>query len=440
MATRSLLAGEIALSQLIFGTSIDYSRVRIHNHSYLPFNLQHQHTAMAPNGHMYFLGHHYREDYSQESLQFKHWFIHEMTHVWQYQSGYPVKFRGALRLGLSYAYHLDSARQLCDYNMEAQGELLADYCCLKYLKTNRALAMKGYTTNDLPLYEAVLETFLIDPANRCHLPNTNSLLTNCLMNTFFKKTLIGLSLVGAFAAVGIVSTASVVAQASDQVVNHQQAESLIRKAVEDKIGNNIKVDEVRPSPLAGLYEVRLGNEIIYVDQTAEFLIAGNLQQLKTGKNYTQERIDALASAAVFSPENKANALKLVKGDGSRELVLFEDVNCGYCKKLRVELESINNVTIYTYLVPILSQDSENKMRAVWCAKDRNKTYDDWMLRGIAPVSTGEACQVPVDENQVLARSLRVQGTPAMFFSNGKRVPGYIKAEQIEQYLTAAAQK
>ncbi len=264
------------------------------------------------------------------------------------------------------------------------------------------------------------------------------------MNITFKKTLLGLSIVSILATTNMVSMTTVIAQEVSKSTNNTQSnlqtETLIRKAVEAKIGNNIKVDEVRPSPLPGLYEVRLDNDIIYVDKTAEFLIAGSLQQLKTGKNYTQERINTLATTAVFSPENKANALKLVKGDGSRQLVLFEDANCGYCKKLRVELEKINNITIYTYLVPILSQDSEDKMRGVWCAKDRNKAYDDWMLKGVTPAPAQKSCQVPIDSNQALARSLRVQGTPAMFFTNGKRVPGYAKAEQIEQYLASAAQK
>lgn len=176
LIVRPLVSGEIILSQVLFNSAIDYARVRIHNHSYLPFNLQHRHTAMAPNGHIYFMGQHYRADYSQENIQLKHWFIHEMTHVWQYQRGYPVKFRGAFRWGLHYTYQLDTARQLCDYNMEAQGELLADYCALKHFKANCAIRMSGYTVKDLPLYETVLSHFIENPANCCHLPKKRLLI------------------------------------------------------------------------------------------------------------------------------------------------------------------------------------------------------------------------------------------------------------------------
>ena len=213
-------------------------------------------------------------------------------------------------------------------------------------------------------------------------------------------------------------------------------EAAIKKAVEDRIGSGIKVDSVQRAPMPGLFEIRIGTDIFYSDDKAQYLIMGSIQDLKTGKNFTQERVDGLAIEAVFSTANKTNALKLVKGNGKREIAVFEDVNCGFCKKLRPELDKLTNVTIYTYLIPILSQDSEVKLRGVWCAKDRNKAYDDWMMRGVVPPAADERCKVPVDEVQNLARNLKVTGTPAMFFASGKRVPGYIDATQIERNLAA----
>jgi thiol:disulfide interchange protein DsbC len=214
-------------------------------------------------------------------------------------------------------------------------------------------------------------------------------------------------------------------------------ESAIKKTIEERLGDGVKIDSVLRGPMPGIYEVRVGTDVFYTDDKAQYLILGQIQDLKSGKNYTQERLDGLATDAVFSTSNKANALKLVKGNGKREVAVFEDANCGYCKKLRVELEKLTDVTIYTYLVPILSQDSETKMRGVWCAKDRNKAYDDWMLRGANPPAADDRCNVPVEANSNLARTLRVNGTPALFFSNGKRVPGYIDAAQIEQGLSTA---
>jgi thiol:disulfide interchange protein DsbC len=217
-------------------------------------------------------------------------------------------------------------------------------------------------------------------------------------------------------------------------------EAQIKKAIEDRLGTDLKVDSVLRSPMPGLFEVRIGTDVFYADDKAKYLIMGQIQDLVTGKNYTQERLDMLAVDEVFGTKQIGNALKLVKGNGKREIAVFEDVNCGYCKKLRNELEKLTDVTIYTYMVPILSQDSETKMRSVWCAKDRNKAYDDWMMRGVTPPAADDRCVVPVEANSTLAKNLRVNGTPAIFFTNGKRVPGYIDAAQIEQGLAAVTSK
>lgn len=211
-------------------------------------------------------------------------------------------------------------------------------------------------------------------------------------------------------------------------------EADIRKALSARLPAEVKIQSVQKMPMLGLYEVRVGNDIVYTDETGKYLIMGSIQELKTGRNFTQERSESLAVAEVYKPENLKNALKLVKGNGTRKLVVFEDANCGYCKKLRAEMEALKDVTIYTYLVPILSDDSATKMRGVWCAKDRNLAYDDWMLRGKTPAAADERCSVPVEANMALAQSLKVTGTPAIFFANGKRVPGYIALAQIEAAL------
>jgi thiol:disulfide interchange protein DsbC len=212
-------------------------------------------------------------------------------------------------------------------------------------------------------------------------------------------------------------------------------EAAIRKALAERLPPEAKVDSVKKMPMLGLYEVIVGSDIVYTDASGKYLIMGNIQDLKSGQNFTQERSDALAGAEVYKPENLKNALKLVKGDGSRKMVVFEDANCGYCKKLRAEMEKLNNVTIYTYLVPILSEDSATKMRGVWCAKDRNKAYDDWMLLASPPPAADSRCDVPIEANMGLARNLKVNGTPAIFFASGKRVPGYIEMAQLEAGLS-----
>lgn len=163
---RPLTKGEIALASLLFRDAIDYSRVRIHKRRYMPF--QPKNCAMTPNGSMYFHHSCFLDDYAQANLTGQHWFMHEMVHVWQHQLGYPVRLRGALRIGLPYHYDLSEGATLADYNMEAQGDLLADYFVLKFLDRPEAMRQRRYQ-HDLALYERVLAGFLLDPGSREHL-------------------------------------------------------------------------------------------------------------------------------------------------------------------------------------------------------------------------------------------------------------------------------
>jgi hypothetical protein len=163
---RPLTAGEIAMASLLFRDAIDYRRVRIHARRYMPF--QPKNCAMTPNGHLYFHASCFLDDYAQASVTNQHWFLHEMVHVWQHQLGYPVRLRGAVRVGLPYHYDLRDGATLADYNMEAQGDLLADYFVLKFLGRPDGMRQRRYQ-HALALYEKVLAGFLADPASREHL-------------------------------------------------------------------------------------------------------------------------------------------------------------------------------------------------------------------------------------------------------------------------------
>ena len=164
---RPLAAGEIAMATLLFRDAIDYRRVRIHSRRYMPF--QPNNCAMTPNGHLYFHASCFLDDYAQASATHQHWFIHEMAHVWQHQRGYAVRLRGAVRVGLSYDYDLAPGKTLADFNMEAQGDLLADYFALRHLNSSVSMRQQRYA-GGLPLYEEVLAGFLADPASVANLP------------------------------------------------------------------------------------------------------------------------------------------------------------------------------------------------------------------------------------------------------------------------------
>ena len=169
---RPLTRGEIDMAWMLFQDAIDYSKVKVHGEPYLWFNWQPKNVAMTPDGEIYFHESEYQEDFSIAQPIDKNWFMHEMVHVWQYQLGYPVALRGAIRFGLNYTYFLKRGKKLSDFNMEAQGNLLADYFGLRYLKTPKAMNQKEYR-NSLILYEEVINEFLKNRKSKTNLPGND---------------------------------------------------------------------------------------------------------------------------------------------------------------------------------------------------------------------------------------------------------------------------
>jgi thiol:disulfide interchange protein DsbC len=203
----------------------------------------------------------------------------------------------------------------------------------------------------------------------------------------------------------------------------------VKTAVETWLQGRFKVDNVRRSPVTGIWEVQIGTDLIYVDEKGQHaFVEGQLIELKTGRNITQARIDEL-TAIPFKDLPLGLALKQVNGKGTRRLAVFEDPNCGHCRTLRRDLLAVPDVTVYIYTLPILSADSEEKSRQVWCAKDKVKAWNDLMLDGKVPDNKG-TCDNPVAKVAELGRKLKVNGTPTLFFSNGKRLPGGVPAAQL----------
>ena len=212
-------------------------------------------------------------------------------------------------------------------------------------------------------------------------------------------------------------------------------EADIRKGMEAKLGT--KVESVTKSGYMGLYEVYADGNVLYTDEKmTAIMVGGQLIDAKTMKNVTEERMKKL-SAIKFSELPLERAIKQVKGDGRRVLATFEDPNCGYCKRLAKDLQKLDNVTVYTFLYPILSEDSVRKSRQIWCASDRAKAWSDWMVEGRA-LNGKEDCDVSaIARNQELGRRLNITGTPTIFFVDGERVPGAMPLARIEQKLNQA---
>jgi len=210
-------------------------------------------------------------------------------------------------------------------------------------------------------------------------------------------------------------------------------ESTIRKTLAERIPQLEKIDEVRNTPMSGLYEVRVGTDLFYTDAKGNFLIQGELIDTKARRNLTEDRITKL-SAVDFSALPLKDAFVTVRGNGKRKLVVFADPNCGYCKRFERDLQKVDNVTIHTFLYPILSPDSVEKSRNIWCAKGRSNSWDDWMLRDKTP-PTSTCDTAALQRNLAFGKKHKITGTPTLIFADGSRVPGAIGLQELEKHLT-----
>ena len=210
-----------------------------------------------------------------------------------------------------------------------------------------------------------------------------------------------------------------------------QQEEKVKAALKKNVPE-APVDSVRKINYGGLYEVILGGEIYYTDETGNFIITGSLIDLKTKQNITEARL-RVVNAIKWSDLPLDQAIKITRGNGSRKVAIFEDPNCGYCKRFERDLLGVSDITVYVLLYPILSPDSVEKSKAVWCAADRGKMWLDHMTRDQA-ISGDTKCDTPIEKNLALGREKKVQGTPTIVFENGDRVPGAITREDFEKKL------
>jgi thiol:disulfide interchange protein DsbC len=247
----------------------------------------------------------------------------------------------------------------------------------------------------------------------------------------FKRLFITLSFVlTALCSSAVVAQATPSVAAAAAAASTEDAKAAAVKKLFAERFNNPPIAGVRLTPY-GLYEVQLGSDLVYTDEKVNFVLDGTLIDAKTRRDITRERQDELAKMP-FDQLPFELAFKQVRGDGSRKLAIFEDPNCGYCKTLRKSLGEIDNLTVYTFPYPILSPDSTQKVKNIWCAKDRAETWDAWMLKGVVPPTIN--CNVPVDKMVALGQKLMVRGTPAIFFADDSRVGGAIPKDELEKRL------
>lgn len=219
-------------------------------------------------------------------------------------------------------------------------------------------------------------------------------------------------------------------------------EALIRKNLAERLPTLPKIDEVRPTPIAGVFEVRFGGtEIMYTDATGDHVLAGGaLIDTKTRTDLTEARINKLL-AIDFDKLPLKDAVVFKQGSGARRMAVFVDPNCGFCKRFERDIAGMKDVTIYTFLVPILGADSVTKSRDVWCAKDAARAWRAWMLDNVVPPKTAASCDgAAIERNLEFAKRNRINGTPVTVFLDGSRKVGALPVDAIEKQLAEASKK
>jgi thiol:disulfide interchange protein DsbC len=229
----------------------------------------------------------------------------------------------------------------------------------------------------------------------------------------------------AFLAAGLAGAATNAGKAGD-------IEAFIKKQFEARLARDgQKIDSVTKTPYGGLYEIRVGSDIFYTDAKAKYVFVGRVMNADTQEDYTKARVDDLSKIS-FADLPLDSALKTVKGNGKRVIAVFEDPNCGYCKRFWQTLQGVDNVTVYTFMYNILAEDSSVKSKNIWCSADRAKAWEDWMINAKAAAPAPESCTAnPNEKIFQLGQKLRISGTPTIFFADGTRVPGAIDGKALE---------
>jgi thiol:disulfide interchange protein DsbC len=211
----------------------------------------------------------------------------------------------------------------------------------------------------------------------------------------------------------------------------------IRKALSARLPHMPAISEVRATPFQGLYEIHSGDDIFYSDAQGRFVVQGQLIDLQAQRNLTQERLDQL-SAVDYKALPFDDAFVIKRGKGERQLAVFADPYCGYCKRLERDLAGIDNITIHVFLYPVLGPQSTEQSQAIWCVKpaQRGQAWMDWMLKGTAPSAKGDCDTKALTRNLAFGRKHRIEGTPTLFFADGTRAPGALSAAQIEAQFAA----
>ena len=210
----------------------------------------------------------------------------------------------------------------------------------------------------------------------------------------------------------------------------------IRSTLRQLIPSMPQIDDVAPSPVAGLWQVRIGGTMIYTDASGSLLLEGQLTDMRTRTNLTQEAINKALAVPFDSLPLQDAVITHQEGRGERRIAVFADPNCGFCKRFEVDLHKLTNVRVYTFMLPFLGQKSADDVRSIMCAGDPSAVWRQWMLNGVAPQPNpgGFQAAAAIERNLALARRLGITGTPTTLFVSQQRLSGAVPLDQVQSRL------
>ena len=243
---------------------------------------------------------------------------------------------------------------------------------------------------------------------------------------------------GRLAALSLATAVALFGAVSSHAADVPAAQlAVIKQKLAQRMPDLPPIDSAQTTPMSGLIELRSGNNVVYSDANGDFLIEGHLTDTKTGHDLTEARLEDL-NRIDFANLPVRDAVVWKSGTGKRKLAIFADPNCGYCKRLEKDIQQLKDVTVYTYMVAILGDDSKVKVDNIWCVQDRTTAWRDWMLNGVPPARAFGTCASPAKRNGDMAQRFGIRGTPAIFFEDGTRIGGAAAAATIEQRLVKAS--
>jgi thiol:disulfide interchange protein DsbC len=200
----------------------------------------------------------------------------------------------------------------------------------------------------------------------------------------------------------------------------------------------IRIDVVQPAPIAGLYEVIAGDQVVYTDPAGDYVVVGRMMDARTHQDLSAEHLAALRSID-FKTLPLDKAIRVVRGSGARKLAEFADPDCPYCRELEHSLEAVPDVTVYVFLFPLdaLHPHATEHAHAIWCSANPGAAWTAWLLRQ-QPMPSRDCAGDPVPQIRELARSLHIDSTPTVFLESGKRVDGAVSPAELGRLLALAA--